>query len=249
MLKYGENHGISDLAYDSCEKYICQRESVDKVGDIPYGGGYAMVKKEYDEALRSIPMKDFGLVMISHATEQTVTLDDGTEISRTTTTLNKRAKAIVHPMADIIGYAKAVERDGESKVALFLRATPQFDAGSRFKFVPPVIELNYQKLVDTIAEAIEKEEQEKGQKNVVEKGENLYAQVKEPTFDEQKTKLKAVTAQLIEKIGADEAKLTIKNLIEQYMGKGKTLKDISVDQAEQLTLIIIDVEEMVSAKE
>ena len=26
------------IAYDACEKYICQQNSVQKIGDIPYGG-------------------------------------------------------------------------------------------------------------------------------------------------------------------------------------------------------------------
>src|SRR5690554_2415696 len=150
-----------DIAYDLCEKFICQREGVDNIGDIPYGAGYRMVKKEFDDALRSIPMMDYGLVMISHAQESTFTDEEGKEYTRTTTTLSNQAKKVVHPMADIIGYAKAVEHEGESKVALFLRATPQFDAGSRFKYVPNVIPLNYDALVNAIADAIEKEEEEK----------------------------------------------------------------------------------------
>lgn len=233
-----------DLAYDACEKFIVQREGVDKIGDIPYGAGYKMVRNEFDSALRSIPMMDYGLVMISHAQEATFVDEGGNEYTRTTTTLSKQAKSVVHPMADIIGYAKAIEKDGETKVALFLRATTQFDAGSRFKHVPNVIELNYDKLVNVIADAIEKEEEEKGQTTVVEKGVNLYAENNEKlSFDDLKTEIKELTAKLVEAKGED-AKKIMKTLVEQHLGKGRTLKDVTESQVEQLSLIAYDLKEM-----
>ena len=44
----------SDIAYEYCEKYICNNNGVDTIGDIPYGKGYALVEKEFDSKLRSI---------------------------------------------------------------------------------------------------------------------------------------------------------------------------------------------------
>ena len=242
MLKYQETDGISDLAFDACEKFICQREGVDKIGDIPYGAGYKMVRKEYDDALRSIPMMDYGLVMISHSQEATFTGEDGKEYTRTTTTLSKQAKGVVHPMADIIGYAKASEVEGESKVMLHLRATPQFDAGSRFKFVPNVIELNYDVLVNTIAEAVEKEEQAKGQTTVVEKGKNLYTD-ETLSYDDLVKEMKELSAQVSEKVGKEETKTIIKELFETHLGKGRTIKDLTTGHVEQLSLIVYDLKE------
>ena len=51
----------ADLSYAYCEKFILQREGVDKISDIPYGGGYKLVRDEFDTALRSIPMMGYGL--------------------------------------------------------------------------------------------------------------------------------------------------------------------------------------------
>ena len=30
-----------DLGYDACEKYICSLNSVDKINEVPYGGGFS----------------------------------------------------------------------------------------------------------------------------------------------------------------------------------------------------------------
>ena len=40
-----------DIAYDLCEQYICQVNGVSKIGDVPYGAGYSMVAKEFDNKL------------------------------------------------------------------------------------------------------------------------------------------------------------------------------------------------------
>lgn len=233
-----------DLAFKACETYICQREGVDKIGDIPYGAGYKMVREEFNDSLRRIPMLEYGLVMISHAQVSTVTSEDGTEYSRTIPTLAKQPRQIVLSMADIIGYAKSVERDGESKTVLFLRGTPQFEAGSRFKHTPPAIKFEYEALVSAIAEAIEKEEQDKGQTEVVEKGENAYVEAPSLSFDELKAEIKELTGKLVEAEGPDKAKSIMKNLVESHLGKGRTLKDVTESQVEQLSLVAYDLKEM-----
>ena len=63
----------ADIAYDLCTKYICANNNADSVSDIPYGKGYGMIEKEFDEALRSIVQLNFGLVIISHDTDKVFT--------------------------------------------------------------------------------------------------------------------------------------------------------------------------------
>lgn len=43
-------------AYNACEKFICAQNGVQKIGDIPWGQGYAQTKSEFESALRSITM-------------------------------------------------------------------------------------------------------------------------------------------------------------------------------------------------
>ena len=38
------------IAYDLCEQFICAQNSVQKIGDIPYGQGYSSLSKEFETA-------------------------------------------------------------------------------------------------------------------------------------------------------------------------------------------------------
>ena len=43
-------------AYASCERFVCAQNGVQKVSDIPWGGGYSQSKSEFENALRKITM-------------------------------------------------------------------------------------------------------------------------------------------------------------------------------------------------
>ena len=57
------------IAYDVCEKFICAQNGIQKIGDIPYGGAYAALSKEFESALRKITMLGYGLIMTCHLKE------------------------------------------------------------------------------------------------------------------------------------------------------------------------------------
>ena len=63
---------------------------------------------------------------------------------------------------DIIGYSRQIDTEAGLKTFLFMRGTPRFEAGSRFKYTPDRIEFTYQNLVDAIADAIDKQAEEDG---------------------------------------------------------------------------------------
>lgn len=236
----------ADIAFDACEKFVCAREGVDQIGDIPYGAGYKMLKQEFNDALRSIPMMDYGLVNISHSMVATFVDDAGQEYSKTVPTLPKAARHIVLSMSDIIGYAKPVENaDGERKVALFLRGTPQYEAGSRFKHTPPVIPFEYEALVNAIADAIEKEGEEHGSDAITDVAQNLYEAPLEATFEALKAEIDTVIATIMKDTENQESNAAkIKKAIETHLGKGKMLKDTVEDQRDHIELILGDLKEL-----
>ena len=57
------------IAYDTCEKFICAQNGVQKIGEIPYGGGYSALSKEFEDSLRKITMMGYGLIMTCHLKE------------------------------------------------------------------------------------------------------------------------------------------------------------------------------------
>jgi hypothetical protein len=231
-----------DIAYSLAEKYICQREGVDDISAIPYGKGYSLVKKEFEEALRSIPLMDYGLVMISHAEPKTFVDEEGQEYTKITPTLPKRPRQIALGMADIIGYAKNIEKDGETKSVLFLRGTPRFEAGSRFKYTPPYIPFTYEALVNAIADAIEKEGNETGQ--ITDEHINLYKDTEQYSFDEIMKQATEIIQKLMSKDEKNAAKIT--KIIEEHLGKGRKLAEATEEQIEMVSLIVDDLKDLLN---
>ena len=152
-----------DILWDLCEDYVLSANGVTKISDIPFGGGYGMLAKEFDKKVREIPMMGYGLVLISHSTQVEIESIDGKKSNQFQSTLSKRGKTVVNRMADISGHILPVlNEDGEQEIRLFMRETPLVQAGSRFKFIPESIVFSYDNLVNAIAEAVDEQAKEDG---------------------------------------------------------------------------------------
>ena len=255
----------ADIAYDYCTKYILANAKrpdggygVDKVSDIPYGQGYGMIGNEFDEQLRSIVQLDYGLVLISHATDKTFKDEQGNEFNKFVPTLDKRATNIVSRMADIIGYARTVEQteiiDGETQthnvVKLFLRGTTRFMAGSRFKYTPDFIDFTYQNLVNAIADAIDKQTEQEGAEYFTDKRSNLYTDTtRNLDFDELVSQFDNMVKGLIDKAGNEKFQEywspRIVEITDRFLGKGQKVSQCSREQVEALSLIVDDLQELI----
>lgn len=231
----------ADIAWDLCEKFVCQREQKAKIGDIPYGAGYAMVEKEFDEKLRQIVQLDYGLFIISHSEEKSIKTLAGEETTKIGPTVNKRAAKVINRMADIIGYVKPItkrnEETGEelTRSYMFMRGNSRFTAGSRFKYIAECIDFSYENLVEAMHDAIDKEAKETGGKYVRDERINLY------TEDESGSTFKDVVDQFnltVENLmsnGVSPAEIT--KIIENVLGVGKMVKDCTEDQKSFIELI------------
>ena len=242
-----------DIAYDYCTKYICDNAiradgsyGVDSVSDIPYGKGYGMVSKEFDECLRSIVMMDYGLVLISHAVDKTFKDEAGAEFNKIVPTLDKRANMIVARMADIIGYSRIVtDNNGNNVTKLFMRGTPRFEAGSRFKYTPDYIDFSYKNLVEAIGDAIDKQAAEEGNQFFTNEKNNLYKDTtKDLNFDELMKKANKIINDLInnnsEEVFANFYQPRIVQITDRYLGRGQKMSQCSREQVEALSLILDD---------
>lgn len=231
----------ADIAYDLCDKFICQKNTVDNIGDVPYGAGYAQVEKEFDECLREIALLGYGLVIISHAEDKTFKDETGAEFNKIVPTLNKRARKVTLRMADIIGYSRGIETEDGVKTMLFMRGTPRFEAGSRFSYTPPRIELTYTNLVNAIADAIEMQEKEDGAE-VVDKKESIYSEKTTYSFDSLMAEATEIISELMEK--DEEIGAKIVQIVEGYLGKGKKLGQATEEQVDIVSLIVGDLKDL-----
>lgn len=233
----------ADIAYSYCEKFICNREGVDSIGDIPYGKGYALISQEFDESIRKILNLDYGLVLISHSKTITEKNEKGQEVSRIVPTLDNRGRLICERTCDIIGYSRGVEDEaGNVETKLFLRGTPSYVAGSRFKYVPTSIEFTYENLVKAISDAIDKQADEDGGKFVTDEVTQVVTKDVEYNFDILFAKFQDLVGELMSRNQSYATKITA--VVDKYLGKGKKVNDCTEEQAEQLDLIVHDLEEM-----
>ena len=250
----------ADIAYDLCEKYVCTNAKrsdggygVDSVADIPFGKGYTMVAKEYDECLRSIVQMDYGLVIISHAVDKTFKDESNLEYSQIVPTLGNKPRNIVSRMCDIIGYSRGIinPADGTTSTKLFMRGTPRYVAGSRFKYTPDYIDFTYNDLVKAIGDAIDQQMEEDGAEFFTEERNNLYQQTsKELDFDELIGQFNSIINSLIAAVPEEDFvsywQPRIVQITDKYLGRGMKVTQCSRDQVEALDLIVTDLNELVN---
>ena len=143
------------IAYDCCEQFICAQNSVSKIGDIPYGGGYSQLTKEFENSLRRITMMGYGLIMTSHLKE---TFDEEGKLISAKPDLNNRCLKIVNGLVDIIAViTQEWDKNGESIRWVQTRSTPTVTAGTRYRYMAPRIPFGYNDFVKAVADAIDKE--------------------------------------------------------------------------------------------
>ena len=238
-----------DIAYDLCEKYICNLNSVSAIGDMPFGKGYAAAKKEFDEALRSIPQMGYGLVMISHSQDKTFKDEDGHEYQQIVPTLANQPRLVVDRMSDIIGYAHPVqEEDGSTHTILYMRGTPRFVAGSRFKYTPDSIEFSYDNLVNAIGDAIDRQAKDFGGQYVTDAPTTAHVMEPELNFDDLMNQFNTLVSKIQNATGGAFGTTWAPRIVaitDKYLGKGKNVSEMSRDQVEQLVLIVDDLTEAV----
>ena len=92
------------VAWEMCEQFVCAQNGVQKIADIPWGGGYSACKREFESCLRKITQLGYGLVIIAHVDKRIEKRADDTEVEILGPAIPKRAYEIVNQLVDIIGY-------------------------------------------------------------------------------------------------------------------------------------------------
>ena len=228
------------IAWDSCEQYICAQNGVQKISDIPWGGGYSSCKKEFESCLRKITQLGYGLVIIAHVEKRIEKRADDSEIEILGPAIPKRAYEIVNQLVDIIGYIDVTwDEEGNSERWLYTRKTPTVMAGSRFKYLAPKIKFGYQELVDAISEAIEKSEKLDGAV-VVDKQQTIIED--KLSYSEIRSEANELWKKLID-LDVENSKVILKK-VEMVFGKPMKLSEITEDQVDLFNLVLLDMRDM-----
>lgn len=230
-----------DLAYNLCEKYVCETEGVDKISDVAWGGGYKILREEFHDLLKEIALLNYGLVLISHSFDKTITREDGTQYTRVVSTLNDKAKDIVFGMSDILGYARTMTTESGNKIYLFLRETPQFEAGARWEYVPDKIEFTYENLVKVVQEAVERASTSYGSEYVTAAKQNMYIE-NTVDFESVMEETKNVIGEILAIKESMSAEIT--DIVEKHLGHDRKLRDCTKEQAQAVMLIRDDLKKL-----
>lgn len=228
------------IAWEMCEQFICAQNGVQKIADIPWGGGYSACKKEFEACLRKITQLGYGLVIIAHVDKRIEKRADDDEVEILGPAIPKRAYEIVNQLVDIIGYIDVTwDEEGNSERWLYTRKTPTVMAGSRFKYLAPKIKFGYKELVAAISEAIDKSEKLDGATVV-----DTMEQVIEEKLDYKAIREEAsmLWKTLVEK-DPENAPVILKK-VEMIFGRPMKLSEITEDQVDLFNLVVLDMKDM-----
>ena len=228
------------IAWEMCEQFVCAQNGVQKIGDIPWGGGYSACKREFESCLRKITQLGYGLVIIAHVERRIEKRADDSEVEILGPAIPKRAYEIVNQLVDIIGYIDITwDEEGNSERWLYTRKTPTIMAGSRFKYLAPKIKFGYNELVEAIGEAIDKAEKLDGAVVV-----DTTQQVIEEKLDYNAIRAEAANLwkQLVEKDTENAGRILKK--VEMIFGRPMKLSEITEDQVDLFNLAVLDMREM-----
>lgn len=226
------------IAYDLCEQFICAQAGVQRIGDIPYGGGYAALSKEFDSALRKITMMGYGLIMTCHLKEST---DDDGKVVGYKPDLNNRCLKIVNGLVDIIGViTQTWNEKGESERWIQTRSTPTIVAGSRYRYLEPKIPFGYHEFLEALGAAIDKE-----QENGAEVTDTAPIDfVEKLSYKEIREEASELWGKLTEKDPAN-ADVILKK-VQMIFGRSVRLSEITEDQVDLFNLVLLDMRDMMN---
>lgn len=230
------------IAWQMCEDFVCAQNGVQKIGDVPWGGGYSACRKEFENCLRKITQLGYGLVIIAHVEKRVEKRADDSEVEILGPAIPKRAYEIVNQLVDIIGYIDITwDEEGNSERWLYTRKTPTVMAGSRFKYLAPKIKFGYQELVDAISDAIDKSEKIDGA-TVVDFQEKIVEE--KLSFSNIREEASYLWSQLVE-IDPENSKAILKK-VEMIFGRTMKLSEITEDQVDLFHLVVLDMRDMLA---
>jgi hypothetical protein len=233
-------------AYTLCEEFICAQAGVQKLGDIPYGAGYASCKKEFESALRKITMLGFGVCCICHSEVKKEAGPNDTVVEVVSPAMPSRAADVVNRLVDIIAYIDvSYDENGQAVRSFVTRRTPTIMAGSRLPYLDAVIPFSYESLVDAIGRAIDRQQEIDGAKVV----DTAIAQVESKLdYNALMAEAGALWKQIVVIDGEvnEDAARRVQKRVEMIFGRVVKISEITEDQVDLLNLVVMDMRDLVT---
>lgn len=152
LLEYNQTYktliiDTVDRLWTLCVESVKTSKRIDVLSDLAYGRGVDLALSLFEGVINRISRLNKGYIFISHAIKDDVETVNGS-ISKFMPSLYYKARNIVMPNVDIIGFAMneiSIDGNGNRCEKRLLRVSPSssWEAGDRTGRLPDVIPLNY----------------------------------------------------------------------------------------------------------
>lgn len=135
---------VADRLPNLCNQYTCQTLGVQALADVPYGGGYAALNKEFDSQINKLTLSGYCVILICHDENKIFNQNtkDEYEMIIPKNTFSKAGNCL-KDIPDFIIYLEPQGVDEDGKVIPSIGYTAlhdkQFFAGGRFTEAPTTI--------------------------------------------------------------------------------------------------------------
>lgn len=221
---------MENLAVD----FVCKREGVTSIGEIPHGKGYKLYENVFWNEINRLCLAGYCCVFIGHPkTDMSGFITIKGDQTRTVEPITSRS--------DIVAYLQPMGVDENGKpvhsMAWFTQ-TDQFFARSRFEQIAPYIEeFTAENFNKAIIDAIETEEALVGSENTATFDEfNKANKITRKTYEELQEEMKTLGNLLAERGYAEDRDI----IISKRCGEGIKASSLKRDQTDIMEALILD---------
>lgn len=152
------------LAYNACYDYVLQQNDIEDPGDLGFGKGWRLIRKEFEKVMLSITQMGYGLVLIAHSDEMAATEK---KAAVTKVDIDKRPATIIKGLADFIFYLRKEYKDGmeqihENKTVYAYTNLVSIESKTRSRYFTPRFEFDYKTLKKEMKNAIDEQKKVEG---------------------------------------------------------------------------------------
>lgn len=226
-----------DVAVQWCEDYICASKGINQLGDLAYGQGYSFMSKEWFKEINKLTNAGYAIIFIAHSKEkEKIDPITGEKYMQLCPVGGSSADLILN-LVDFIGYIRSngIDENGDEILSsIYFANTREFQAGSRFKYMPKVIkEFTAENVMNAIKEAVEKEEKETGHKAATFEEHKKEEKKEKIPFDKLMSNVQEMGQKLVEADKIEE----LTAIVEEVLGTGKKVSECTAKQYDAVAVI------------
>ena len=237
-----------DVAIKWCEEYTCNVNGIQKLQELPYGQGFKAYENEWFKEINKLTNAGFTIIFISHSKEKEKTDPiTGETYTQMCPVGGSKDIDLILNLVDFIGYVRSNGLDSEGNEipsSIYFSNTRDFQAGSRFKYMPKVIDpFTAENIQNGIKEAVEKEEAERGVKAIsFEEKKQMEKRETKISFDDLIAKTQEVGDKLVNSGHIDE----LIEIVEDVLGTGKKVSECKPKQYDAVEIIYSNLRDKVA---